>query len=202
MRTFRRILVAHEAKRKRGRRPRVRGVGRNFCLHYEPNCTFTRGRYRETMQDTRANMGAHLKWDIPMFLGIASTKDGRARAPIMSSTRRDISLSRLRKAFVSRSFLSRALSLFFFFFFFSSSLRSNRTRQLPIIIPRSKEFGFRKNRERKFKSFASRKFFIIDTDMQSIDLLFKIVQNVEQGVFRKFKFPVFLVDNVITKTSR
>lgn len=34
------------------------------------------------MQDTRANMGAHLKWDIPMFLGIASTKDGRARAPI------------------------------------------------------------------------------------------------------------------------
>lgn len=29
------------------------------------------------MQDTRANMGAHLKWDIPMFLGIASTKDGR-----------------------------------------------------------------------------------------------------------------------------
>lgn len=30
------------------------------------------------MQDTRANMGAHLKWDIPMFLGIASTKDGRA----------------------------------------------------------------------------------------------------------------------------
>lgn len=29
------------------------------------------------MQDTRANMGAHLKWDIPMFLGIVSTKDGR-----------------------------------------------------------------------------------------------------------------------------
>lgn len=48
------------------------------------------------MQDTRANMGAHLKWDIPMFLGIASTKDGRARAPIMSSTRHNI--SRLRKA--------------------------------------------------------------------------------------------------------
>lgn len=48
------------------------------------------------MQDTRANMGAHLKWDIPMFLGIASTKDGRARAAIMSSTRHNI--SRLRKA--------------------------------------------------------------------------------------------------------
>lgn len=28
------------------------------------------------MQDTRANMGAHLKWDIPMFLGIAATKGG------------------------------------------------------------------------------------------------------------------------------
>jgi len=28
------------------------------------------------MQDTRANMGAHLKWDIPMFLGTAVTKDG------------------------------------------------------------------------------------------------------------------------------
>lgn len=114
LRTFRRILMAHEAKRKRGRRPRVRGVRRNFCLHYEPNCTFTRGRYRETMQDTRANMGAHLKWDIPMFLGIASTKDGRARAPIMSSTRRDISLSRLRKAFVSPRNLSSRAPLFFF----------------------------------------------------------------------------------------
>ena len=122
------VRLGRRAKRKRGRRPRVRGVRRNFCLHYEPNCTFTRGRYRETMQDTRANMGAHLKWDIPMFLGIASTKDGRARAPIMSSTRRDISLSRLRKAFVSPRNLSSRAPLFFFssllfLSFFPSSLR-------------------------------------------------------------------------------
>ena len=51
------------------------------------------------MQDTRANMGAHLKWDIPMFLGIASTKDGRG-----PSTDHVVNpaqyLSRLRKAFV------------------------------------------------------------------------------------------------------
>ena len=56
---------------------------------------------RETMQDTRANMGAHLKWDIPMFLGIASTKDGRG-----PSTDHVVNpaqyLSRLRKAFVPR----------------------------------------------------------------------------------------------------
>lgn len=74
------------------------------------------------MQDTRANMGAHLKWDIPMFLGIASTKDGRARAPIMSSTRRDISLSRLRKAFVSPRNLSSRAPLFFFSSLFFSFL--------------------------------------------------------------------------------
>ena len=139
LRTFRRILVAREAgKGKRGRRlARVRGVRRNFCLHYEPNCTFTRGRYRETMQDTRANMGAHLKWDIPMFLGIASTKDGRARAPIMSSTRRDISLSRVFEKPLSRLVIFPLLPRYFspllsFFFFFSSPSRTHAILSLII----------------------------------------------------------------------
>jgi len=35
---------------------------------------FYAARYHETMQDTRANMGAHLKWDIPMFLGMLPPK--------------------------------------------------------------------------------------------------------------------------------
>lgn len=48
---------------------------------------FYAARYHETMQDTRANMGAHLKWDIPMFLGIAATKDGRLGLRLMIAKR-------------------------------------------------------------------------------------------------------------------
>lgn len=52
------------------------------------------------MQDTRANMGAHLKWDIPMFLGIASTKDSRLQHYDRAVTNGNV----LRRSFdVSRS---------------------------------------------------------------------------------------------------
>lgn len=71
LRTFRRILLA------RGGRGGEDGfVVISVCIM--SRTVLLRGKIpRETMQDTRANMGAHLKWDIPMFLGIASTKDGR-----------------------------------------------------------------------------------------------------------------------------
>lgn len=56
------------------------------------------------MQDTRANMGAHLKWDIPMFLGIASTKDGRLR--LMIALSQTATLRVLRRFFdIFRSFV-------------------------------------------------------------------------------------------------